>query len=141
MIAVDSSILVGAICREADVVAIAPLLLTERIALAATVVVEVNAWCARHMGARRAAWFDDLLGQPTVSVSPFTGAMAALASEAFRTMGRGSGHPAALNFGDAMVYGHAAALGLPLLFKGNDFDRTDLALDPRSIVPRLSSPS
>ncbi|MBZ9704424.1 MULTISPECIES: type II toxin-antitoxin system VapC family toxin [unclassified Mesorhizobium] len=37
------------------------------------------------------------------------------------------GHPADLNFGDCFSYACAKALDVPLLFKGNDFLKTDLA--------------
>jgi ribonuclease VapC len=41
-------------------------------------------------------------------------------------LGRG-GHPEALNVGDCFSYALAKSLGAPLLFKGNDFTRTDIA--------------
>ena len=46
---------------------------------------------------------------------------------AFVAFGRGSGHPAALNFGDVFSYALAKVRGLPLLFKGIDFQETDIA--------------
>jgi ribonuclease VapC len=49
-----------------------------------------------------------------------------LACEAFRTYGRGR-HPAGLNFGDCFAYALAKATAEPLLFKGDDFGRTDIA--------------
>lgn len=45
---------------------------------------------------------------------------------AFAIYGRGSGHPANLNFGDLFPYALAKIRRLPLLFKGNDFSRTDI---------------
>lgn len=48
-----------------------------------------------------------------------------IARAAYRRFGRGN-HPAALNFGDCFAYALAKATGEPLLFKGNDFARTDL---------------
>jgi ribonuclease VapC len=44
---------------------------------------------------------------------------------AFERFGKGR-HPAALNLGDCFAYGCAKALGVPLLFKGQDFTRTDI---------------
>ncbi|TPN60839.1 type II toxin-antitoxin system VapC family toxin [Mesorhizobium sp. B1-1-5] len=41
--------------------------------------------------------------------------------------GKAVGHPADLNFGDCFSYACAKALDVPLLFKGNDFLKTDLA--------------
>jgi ribonuclease VapC len=49
-----------------------------------------------------------------------------IAYQAFVAYGRGSGHPAALNFGDVFSYALAKSRNLPLLFKGDDFARTDL---------------
>ena len=46
---------------------------------------------------------------------------------AFVAYGRGSGHPAGLNFGDVFSYALAKVRGLPLLFKGQDFSQTDIA--------------
>jgi ribonuclease VapC len=43
--------------------------------------------------------------------------------------------PAALNFGDLFAYALAKRLGLPLLFKGDDFARTDVQAVPRASAP------
>ena len=51
---------------------------------------------------------------------------AVLAVRAWRRFGKGN-HPAALNFGDCFAYALAETTGEPLLFKGNDFTRTDVA--------------
>lgn len=51
---------------------------------------------------------------------------AAAALEAFSRYGRGR-HPAALNMGDCFSYACAKLKGVPLLYKGHDFARTDLA--------------
>ena len=48
-----------------------------------------------------------------------------LARTAFLNYGRGR-HPAALNLGDCASYALAKQRNLPLLFKGDDFARTDL---------------
>ena len=48
------------------------------------------------------------------------------ATTAYLRFGRGR-HPAALNFGDCMAYAVAAVAGMPLLFTGEDFARTDIA--------------
>ncbi|MGA9796715.1 MAG: type II toxin-antitoxin system VapC family toxin [Rhizomicrobium sp.] len=50
-----------------------------------------------------------------------------LAREAYRDFGKGSGHPARLNFGDCFAYALAKAAGEPLLYKGADFSHTDVA--------------
>ncbi len=50
-----------------------------------------------------------------------------MAREAYRDFGKGSGHPARLNFGDCFSYALAKVTGEPLLFKGDGFRHTDLA--------------
>lgn len=45
---------------------------------------------------------------------------------AYRRYGRGSGHPAKLNYGDAFTYALASTRGHELLFVGDDFGHTDL---------------
>ena len=47
------------------------------------------------------------------------------ARQAYLDFGRGN-HPAGLNFGDCFAYALAKAAGAPLLFKGDDFGRTDI---------------
>ncbi len=52
----------------------------------------------------------------------------ALADEGMRRFGKGRGEPpAVLNFGDLFAYALARHLRAPLLFKGNDFSRTDIS--------------
>lgn len=55
----------------------------------------------------------------------FTGAHVDIALDAFRRYGKGR-HPAGLNLGDCFSYALAKATGQPLLFKGEDFSRTDI---------------
>jgi len=45
---------------------------------------------------------------------------------AFRRYGKGSGHSARLNFGDCISYAMAKKFPLPMIYKGEDFARTDL---------------
>jgi ribonuclease VapC len=52
-------------------------------------------------------------------------AQALLARDAFTQFGKGRA-PAGLNYGDCFAYALAKALNRPLLFKGNDFEQTDI---------------
>ena len=70
---------------------------------------------------------DELLQVATITVEAVTEEQARIARAAYRDFGRGSGHAAGLNFGDCLAYALAIALGEPLLFKGDDFSRTDVA--------------
>ena len=71
--------------------------------------------------------FDDLIREAQIVVEPVTAAQAQTARAAYRDFGKGSGHPAKLNFGDCFAYALAKETGEPLLFKGADFARTDVA--------------
>jgi ribonuclease VapC len=70
--------------------------------------------------------FDDLLREAAISIEPVTKAQARIARAAYRDFGKGSGHPARLNFGDCFAYALAKDAREPLLFKGNDFSQTDI---------------
>ncbi|MBX3569755.1 MAG: type II toxin-antitoxin system VapC family toxin [Rhizobiaceae bacterium] len=60
-----------------------------------------------------------------VTVVPIYNDLYAEAVSAYRRFGKGTGHPARLNFGDCFSYAYAKLHGMPLLFKGDDFSRTD----------------
>jgi ribonuclease VapC len=76
--------------------------------------------------------FDELLATAQVTIEPVTETQARIAREAYRDFGKGSGHSAQLNFGDCFAYALAKQTGEPLLFKGDDFHRTDIAVVRRT---------
>jgi len=69
---------------------------------------------------------DDLLRLPMFEIVPPGPAEMNAAYAAFVAFGKGSGHPAVLNFGDVFSYALAKVRGLPLLYKGTDFSETDI---------------
>lgn len=69
---------------------------------------------------------DNLIVRAKIRIEAVTPRHAEIARAAYRDFGRGSGHPAKLNFGDCFAYALAKCLDLPLLFKGNDFVHTDI---------------
>jgi len=69
---------------------------------------------------------DRLLHRARVDVVPVDAERAELARAAWRRYGKGR-HPAGLNYGDVFAYALARATGEALLFKGDDFARTDVA--------------
>lgn len=69
---------------------------------------------------------DDFMKTAKILIEPVTEADARLAREAYRDFGKGSGHPARLNFGDCFAYALAKSRNEPLLFKGQDFIHTDV---------------
>ncbi|OSI67431.1 VapC toxin family PIN domain ribonuclease [Bradyrhizobium canariense] len=72
--------------------------------------------------------FDELMKEAQISIEPVTETQAQIAREAYRDFGKGSGHPAKLNFGDCFAYALAKSTGEPLLFKGDDFVHTDVVV-------------
>lgn len=124
MIVVDTSAIVGILRRETDGPALqAAIAGAGRILISAVAVVELVAVSSRdeilYEGVR------DFLNEPFVVVEPVDGQQAAAAAEAYRRFGKGR-HPAGLNLGDVFAYALARTRGLPLLFKGDDFSRTDI---------------
>ncbi len=70
--------------------------------------------------------FDDFMREAEISVEPVSTLQAQIARDAYRDFGKGSGHPAKLNFGDCFAYALAREAGEPLLFIGDDFVQTDI---------------
>lgn len=133
MIVLDSSVLVGIVKGETDAERLLVLLASEECAIGAPTLVETRAWCVINLAARASRWLEDFIASEHVGVAPFGRDMADAASHAFHRFGRGSGHPAKLNFGDCMAYAVSAVMHAPLLFKGGDFGLTDVIAHPASI--------
>lgn len=70
--------------------------------------------------------FDEVVVEGEMIIEPVTAHQARIAREAYRDFGKGSGHPAQLNFGDCLAYALAKDKAEPLLFKGSDFAHTDV---------------
>lgn len=68
---------------------------------------------------------EDLLATLRVEIAAMTAAHARAAATAFERFGRRT--PAGLNLGDCFAYALAKSEGCALLFKGDDFPRTDVA--------------
>ena len=88
--------------------------------LEAAIVVEAR------LGAAGGREFDLLLHKVGIELVAVTAEHEEVARNAWRRFGRGR-HEANLNFGDCFSYALAAVSGEPLLFKGDDFARTDIA--------------
>lgn len=69
--------------------------------------------------------FDAFFRRAGIIIQPVTEEQAHLARQACTDFGKGR-HPAGLNFGDCFAYALARATGEPLLFKGEDFKKTDI---------------
>lgn len=68
---------------------------------------------------------EPLMSLIEAEIVPVTAETARVAREAYAAYGKGN-HPAKLNFGDCFAYALAKQTGEPLLFKGDDFARTDI---------------
>lgn len=127
MIVVDTSAIVaiafGEPEREAFVRAIQQ---TDRALISTVSAVEARMAVHGRRGQRAVVLVNDLLRLPAFElVAPGAAEMDA-AYSAFVAFGKGSGHPASLNFGDVFSYALAKVRGLPLLYKGDDFAQTDV---------------
>jgi len=68
---------------------------------------------------------DALFRRAGIVIEPVTVEQAHTARQAFHDFGKGR-HPAALKYGDCFAYALAKSTGEPLLFKGEDFKKTDI---------------
>ena len=135
MIVVDTSALVAIAFAEPERESFLRAVQISGKSLISTVcVVETRMVVHGRRGQRAVILVDDLLRLPMFEmVAPGPGEMDA-AYAAFVAYGKGSGHPAGLNFGDVFSYALAKVRGLPLLYKGDDFAQTDIG-SALAVVP------
>ena len=128
MIVVDPSAVVAIAFAEPEREAFVRAVQEAGKALISTVfVVEARMVVYGRRGPRAVVLVDDLLRLPIFEIVPPGPAEMDAAYSAFVTYGRGSGHPAGLNFGDLFSYALAKVRGVQLLFKGDDFSLSDAA--------------
>ena len=96
------------------------------LAVGAPTLVEAAMVLSSKVGRDSRAQLSRFLQEADVQVIPFTAEHYEVAVDAFQRYGKGR-HPAALNFGDCLTYAVARLSGLPLLYTGDDFSRTDLS--------------
>ncbi len=127
MIAADTSALVAVVFGEPERGAfVRRMEQADRVLVSTVSVVECRMVVSGRRGQRGVTLLDDLFRLSMFDVAAVGVAEMEAAYAAFVLYGRGSGHSAALNFGDVFSYALAKVRGLPLLFKGNDFARTDI---------------
>jgi ribonuclease VapC len=127
VIAVDSSALIAILRLEPDSAhLLRALVAAEGRVLSALNLLETSMVLAGQ-GGGASLWqpLDDFLEEARVEIAPFDAGQAQHARDAFVRYGKGR-HPAALNLGDCAAYALAASRKLPLLFKGEDFRKTDV---------------
>ncbi len=124
-VCVDASALLGIALCEPD----RDSLLDAIMSAPVRVMSPVNYWesmvrVRRLFGDAGAASLQDLIEALPIQIEAATGEHAKVAAEAFAKFGMG--HPARLNLGDCFAYALAVSEGAPLVFKGNDFPKTDV---------------
>jgi len=73
-------------------------------------------------------WLDDFMKAAGIRIEPVTPDQAQAARSAHLKFGKGTGHGAALSYGDCFAYALAKTMDAPLLCKGNDFPLTDVSI-------------
>lgn len=128
MIVVDTSALVAILLGEPDAATYrAAMMNADRRIVSAVSLLEAGIVLRSRQGPVAVATLETLLIQAVIEVMPFDPRHARIAIAAFERYGKGIHAAARLNFGDCAAYALAKALGVPLLFKGNDFVATDIA--------------
>ena len=124
MITVDASAILAILFREPEGVAFEEFLLQND----GGVISPVNYWevmiRAQAAGPGGMQIAESILNRLGVAMANTTPAEARLAVDAHRRFGRGT--PAKLNLGDCFAYALATTEGDGLLFKGDDFPKTDV---------------
>jgi ribonuclease VapC len=124
---VDTSAIMAIVKDEPEAEAFATLLAGSAVnRISAATLVETSIVIDRSLPPSAHARLDALLDGTAMVIESVTAEHADLARTAHRRFGRGSGHPARLNFGDCFAYALAKATGEPLLYKGDDFGHTDI---------------
>ena len=127
MIALDSSALIAILQMEHDAKELASVLVNARAkVMSAVTLLETSLGLARAKG-DESIWdpLDAFIEESQVEIVAFDHEQANLAREVFMRFGKGR-HPAGLNFGDCAAYALAKSRKAPLLFKGNNFAKTDI---------------
>jgi ribonuclease VapC len=121
---VDTSALIAILRKEQGYQSlIETLLKTDRVRISAATLLESRMVANRDNGLSELAELLAILDAEIIAVDE---PQADIAFQGFLRYGKGR-HPAGLNFGDCFSYALAKAHNEPLLFKGDDFPRTDIA--------------
>jgi ribonuclease VapC len=124
---VDTSAIVAILRDEPDAESFANAIAGARVRRVSTVnYVEAAAVIDGSRNPIASRRFDDFIREASFYLEAVTPEQARIAREAYRDFGKGSGHPAQLNFGDCFAYALAKEMREPILFKGHDFKHTDL---------------
>jgi len=124
---IDSSAVIAILFDEPEAQALlSQIAVADVCRLSSASLVEIGIVLRRDATAQRRAAFDEMRRLFSIKIEPVTEEQAYVALDAYDRFGKGTGHPAGLNYGDCFSYALAKQSGEPLLFKGNDFTHTDL---------------
>ncbi|HEY7844335.1 MAG TPA: type II toxin-antitoxin system VapC family toxin [Bradyrhizobium sp.] len=124
---IDTSAIMAIALNEADASEIEMRIADDAIRLiSAATVLEATMVIETRLGDAGGREFDLWLLRIGAEIVPFDAEQADAARRAWRRYGKGH-HAAALNYGDCFSYALAATRGEPLLFKGQDFAKTDIS--------------
>ena len=124
---VDSSVMIAILTDEEDCLELSHALdRSEIVRLSAASYLETSIVLDKHREPVLSAKLDELILDSEIIIEPVTVAQARVARQAYSDYGKGSGHPANLNFGDCFTYALARDKREPVLYKGDDFVHTDL---------------
>jgi len=134
-LAVDTSALVAVLFQEAEAeTVLQKLSVSGRIGISAANKTELLMVVGSRLGMAGRDKALELLARYLIVTVPVDDHLAELAAQAFFNYGKGR-HPAGLNYGDCFSYALAKYLQVPLLFKGEDFSKTDIALATINNLP------
>jgi ribonuclease VapC len=123
---VDTSALAAILFNEPDAAEFEAAIENDAVRLiSAATLVETSAVVEGRLGQAGGKELDNLLNEAGFETVPRNAQHAEIARQALRTYGKGT-HPAGLNLGDCFDYALSKQTGEPLLFKGQDFARTDI---------------
>lgn len=122
---VDTSALVAVLNSEPEALLFLQKMSTEPVKISAVTLFEFSMVIDRYKRREASLGADRLLVEIEAEIVSVDAAAARGARLAYATYGKGN-HPARLNFGDCFAYALAKETGEPLLFKGDDFARTDV---------------
>ncbi len=124
---IDSSAILAILLQEPEAGEISAAIARDPLRLMSTAtVLEATIVIRTRRGEAGVDDLDRLLNRAGVEQKPFDVDQLTVARQAHRVFGKGR-HPAGLNFGDCFAYALSKLSGEPLLFKGEDFARTDVA--------------
>jgi ribonuclease VapC len=124
---VDTSALLAIFFEEPEAEAFARAIAGAEVSkMSAANLLEAGIVADNQTDARTGRHLDVLVANFRLRIEPVTEEQVRIARQAYVDYGRGN-HPAGLNFGDCFAYAPAKTTGEPLLFKGEDFGRTDVS--------------